>query len=105
LNRPQIVICLAGGVVQHVYAEGDEAEVILVDWNLEHHDADRPEIVRFLHLGRNRRGLVTTLLAEPLWKLAGSDLEADIEAAEHEGLLAGSSAEADYPEASYARAA
>jgi len=82
MEKPEIVICLSGGVVQSVYASDPNAEVRVVDWDADLEDSDLPGVVVVKFRGRSAAAYVSQLDCEPLANLAGSDIEQAIEAAE-----------------------
>lgn len=84
MSKTEIVIEVSGGVVQEVYcSDPAAAAVIVVDWDAEGCGADEPHIVEAHHgTDRERLARVTSQAAMPLENLAGSDVEAAVEAAD-----------------------
>jgi hypothetical protein len=78
-----IVLNVYGGSVQGVFASQPDIEIILVDWDVAGADAEHPDVVTVRDaLGRTRHAYVARPTAQPLSELAGSEVEAAIEAAE-----------------------
>jgi hypothetical protein len=77
----QIVISVLGGIVQDVYGSGEIEDLIIVDWDVETNDEGTVEAT----LGRQTlRACVSHPIIWPLNQLAGSDVEAVIEAADQQ---------------------
>jgi len=74
----QVVINVHGGLVQEVFASEPLAELVVVDWDVTpgDHQAVEVEIGR-----RHLRASVQHPMVQPLEHLAGSDVEAVIDAA------------------------
>lgn len=78
-----IVLNVYGGSVQGVFASHPAIEILLVDWDVAGADAEHPDVVAVGDaLGRTRHAYVARQTPQPLSELAGSDVEAAIEAAE-----------------------
>lgn len=82
MEKPEIVICQSGGVVQSVYASDLKVEVRVVDWDADLEDSDLPGVVVVKFRGRSAAAYVSQIECEPLANLAGSDIEQAIEASE-----------------------
>jgi hypothetical protein len=79
MPRIQIVVSVHGGVVQDVFCSADEAELIMVDWDADLCDSSDRNIARITEPGGDERlAFVSKCLAEPLWTMAGTDVEAAI---------------------------
>ena len=78
MSQPEIVINLQGGVVQEVFCSGPLVELTVVDWDAEPGDEGVTEVV---HHGETLRANVVHPIILPLHRLAGSEIEAVIEAA------------------------
>ena len=78
MSEPEIVINIQGGVVQEVFCSGPLAELTVVDWDVEPGDEGVTEAV---HRGETLRANVVHPIIVPLQRLAGSEIEAVIEAA------------------------
>jgi len=76
---PQVVINIHGGLVQDVYCDEPLADLVVVDWDTSPDDEGITEIT---HHGQPLRAYVTHPIIEPLDRLAGSELEAIIDAAD-----------------------
>ena len=76
---PQVVMDIHGGVVQDVYCDEPLADLIVVDWDTS---PDDEGITEAAHNGELLRAYVTHPIIEPLHRLAGSELEAIIDAAD-----------------------
>ncbi len=74
----QIVINVHGGLVQEVFASEPLSELVVVDWDVAPGDHQAVEV----EVGRRRlRASVQHPIVQPLEHLAGSDVEAVIDAA------------------------
>jgi hypothetical protein len=56
MNRPRIVIRVHGGFVRDVYCSVENAEVVLVDWDVEPSELS-PAVVDVIRNGRSRDAL------------------------------------------------
>ena len=82
MNSTRIVLNVHGGVVQELYCSDPDADVRLVDWDVEESDPDAPGIVEIDTGGdRTQFAYVGALPAHPLTDLAGTDVEQAIQAA------------------------
>jgi hypothetical protein len=77
MNRPRIVISVHGGFVRDVYCSVENAEVVLVDWDVEPDDFS-PNVVEVVRNGRSSNALVGCFDALPLRDLSGTDEAAAI---------------------------
>ena len=78
-----IVLNVYGGNIQGVFASKPDVEITLVDWDVAGADAEHPDVVAVRDaLGRTRHAFVARPTPQPLSELAGSDVEAAVEAAE-----------------------
>ncbi|MDY0165731.1 MAG: hypothetical protein RBS80_04260 [Thermoguttaceae bacterium] len=74
----QVVINVHGGLVQEVFASGPLAELVVVDWDVAPGDHQAVEV----QMGqRHLRASVQHPMVQPIGHLAGSDVEAVIDAA------------------------
>lgn len=80
--KPDIVICLSGGVVQAVYAHDLDLSVVVVDWDAYPEDADLPGVVLIERNGERGAAFVAKLESDPIRSLAGSDAEQAIKTLE-----------------------
>jgi hypothetical protein len=78
MTQPQIVISILGGIVQDVYCSGALEDLVVVDWDVEQRDEG---VVEAQYGRQTLRARVTHPIIWPLNQLAGSDVEAVIEAA------------------------
>jgi len=78
MSHPKIVVSIHGGLVQSVYCSEQLEDLIVVDWDAEQDSEGVTEVVRG---DRTLRAHVTHPIIEPLNRLAGSDLDTVIEAA------------------------
>ena len=76
---PQVVVNIHGGVVQDVYCDEPLADLVVVDWDTS---PDDEGITEAAHNGELLRAYVTHPIIEPRHRLAGSDLEAIVDAAD-----------------------
>ena len=82
MPKTEIVINVHGGMVQSVFASDELADVVVVDWDVVPGDEG---VVEVEHAGQPLQASVQHPIVEPLAHLAGSELEAVIDAAcEHE---------------------
>ena len=73
MDRREIVIHVRGGIVQEVFCADVAVDVIVVDWDCQSGDSIWPAVAH--------------LTPQPLHLLAGSEIEAAIDAAAQAGLL------------------
>jgi hypothetical protein len=71
MNRPRIVISVNGGYVRDVHCSVENAEVVLVDWDVEPGDFS-PEVVDVIRNRRSRNALVECFDALPFRDLSGT---------------------------------
>ena len=79
MPEPKIVLNIQGGVFQEVFCSGPLAELTVVDWDTEPGDEGVTEAA--VHGGETLRANVVHPIIVPLQRLAGSEIEAVIEAA------------------------
>jgi hypothetical protein len=78
MPKMQIVINVHGGLVQEVFASGPLAELVVVDWDVAPGDQNAVEV----ETGRRHlQASVQHPIVQPIEHLAGSDVEAVIDAA------------------------
>jgi hypothetical protein len=86
MPKPEFVLSIHGGVLQDVYASDPDIDIILVDWDVA---GSLPEEEGLVHAVHNKR-LVKAFVSRPnpflLCDLAGSDIEALINAAEQQDV-------------------
>ena len=74
----QIVINVHGGLVQEVFASESLAEIVVVDWDVTPGDRQAVEV----EVGRRHlQASVQHPMVQPIEHLAGSDVEAVVDAA------------------------
>lgn len=78
MSETQIVINLRGGLIQDVFASGELADLVVVDWDAPPSD---PHAVEIEHQLGHLRANVMHPIVQPLSHLAGSEIEAVIDAA------------------------
>ena len=78
MPNTQIVINVSGGLVQTVACSDPTADITIVDWDI---DIGNPGVTETMHRGEILRACVLFPPAEPIRRLAGSEVEAVIEAA------------------------
>ena len=69
--QPQIVISVHGGFVRDVFCSIENAEVVLVDWDVDPDDPS-PDVVQVVDAGGSRRALVGRFEARPFSDLSGT---------------------------------
>jgi hypothetical protein len=83
----QFVINVHGGIVQDVYCSDPAAEVLVVDWDVDGSQPGEPGIVEVQLPRYTLNAAVGTLSVSPLQSLAGTDVQAALDAAQAQGLL------------------
>ena len=87
MPRPQLVINLSGGLVRDVYCSVPGIQVLVVDWDIAMAFPGEPGIVN-VPVGTDcELACVSQMAVEPLAQLAGTDVEAAIDAAYEQGVL------------------
>jgi hypothetical protein len=87
MTRPQLVINLYGGVVQDVFSAVPGLQVLLVDWDVEDAFPGEPSLVEVPLPHGARQACVGDLQVSSLDGLAGTDVEAAVDAAYQQGVL------------------
>jgi hypothetical protein len=87
MPRPQVIIEVDGGVVQNVFCSVAGIQVLLVDWDVEGSLPGEPGIVDVPLPHRSRHACISDVQVLPLDELAGTDIEAAIDAACEQGVL------------------
>lgn len=83
MPHPQIIINVFGGVVQEVYCSDPRVQVTIVDWDSDWSSTYAPGLVEItIDVNRPQYAFVGVSPARPLSDLAGTDVEAALEAAE-----------------------
>ena len=81
MSSVQIVINVSGGLVQGVYCSTPDAEVTLVDFDVDGVGVDEPRIVRIIANGLAEYVFVDQFQPHDLESLAGTAVERAIQAA------------------------
>lgn len=81
MSQPEIVINVRGGVVQEVYCSEELADLVIVDWD-EPGTSGANDAVAVPFHGRELYAAVSHPVLYPTWQLAGTEVEAAIEASE-----------------------
>ncbi|MGE0608441.1 MAG: hypothetical protein AB7O62_15200 [Pirellulales bacterium] len=81
MNKPEIVINVHGGMVQEVFCSEELADLVIVDWDVTGDSAPGDGVVVATQ-GRTRHAAVVRPIVYPLWQLAGTEVEAAIEASD-----------------------
>jgi hypothetical protein len=76
-----MVIHVSGGLVQAVYCSLPEAEITLVDFDVDGSYRGEPGIVEFVSSGRAERAFVSELPASSFEEMVGTDVERAVQAA------------------------
>jgi hypothetical protein len=87
MTRPQLVINLYGGAVQDVFSSVLGLQVLLVDWDVEDAFPGEPGVVEVPLPDGARQACVGDLQVSSLDGLAGTDVEAAVDAAYEQGVL------------------
>lgn len=83
MQQTRIILNIQGGNVQDVFCSDPNANVQLVDWDVQESDPDAPGIVEVdVEFGRQQLAFVGGLLPNPLTHLTGTDVEKAVKAAE-----------------------
>ena len=83
MTNTRIILNIHGGTVQDVFCSDPNADVRIVDWDVQECDADAPGIVEVdVEHGRKQSAFVGGLLPNALADLAGTDVEGALQAAE-----------------------
>jgi hypothetical protein len=85
--KHQIVINMNGGLVQDVFRSVPGIQVLVVDWDVEGECPGDPGIVDVPLPDGPCRACVTDFPVAPMNEVAGTDVEAAIEAACQQGVL------------------
>jgi hypothetical protein len=78
MKAPHVVICVHGGLVQDVFCDNQNIDVLLVDFDVDAAFTGEPGLVE---LPDGERAYVAPMNLVPLDQLAGTDVEAAIDAA------------------------
>jgi hypothetical protein len=87
MTRPQVIINLHGGLVQDVFCSVPDAQVLVVDWDVEGSFPGEPGIVDVPLAAAPCQACVSDFPTASLNELAGTDVEAAIDAACQQGVL------------------
>jgi hypothetical protein len=87
MPRPQVIINLNGGLVQDVFSSVPGIQVLVVDWDVEGECPGDPGIVDVPLPDGPCRACVTDFPVVPMSEVAGTDVEAAIDAAHTKGVL------------------
>jgi hypothetical protein len=87
MTRPQVIINLHGGLVQDVFCSVPGAQVLVIDWDVEGSFPGEPGIVDVWLAAGPCQACVGDFPAASLNELAGTDVEAAIDAACQQGVL------------------
>lgn len=87
MTRPQLVLNLSGGIVREVFCSVPEIQVLVVDWDISTAFPGEPGVVNVPVAGDYELACISDMAVEPLERLAGTDAEAAIDAAYHQGVL------------------
>ena len=71
MNQLRIVISVHGGFVRDVFCSIDNAEVVLVDWDVDPDDPS-PDVVEIIDADRTKHALVGAFEARPFSDLSGT---------------------------------
>lgn len=87
MTRHQLVINVNGGLVQDVFCSVPDVQVLVVDWDTEGACPGDPGIVDVPLPDGPCRACVSDFPVAPLSEVAGTDVEAAIDAAHTQGVL------------------
>ena len=87
MTRPQLIINLHGGLVQDVFCSVPGVQVLVVDWDVEDACPDEPGTVDVPLRDGPSRACVTDFPVASMSEVAGTDVEAAIDAACQQGVL------------------
>jgi hypothetical protein len=86
MPKPEVILSIHGGVLQDVYASDPDIDIILVDWDVAGSVPDEEGLVHAVHNKRLVKAFVSRPNPFPLCDLAGSEIEALINAAEQQDV-------------------
>jgi len=87
MTIPQLIINLHGGLVQDVFCSVPGVQVLVVDWDVEGSFPGEPGIVDVPLASGPCQACVSDFATASLQELAGTDVEAAIDAACQQGVL------------------
>jgi len=87
MPRPQLVVNMSGGLVRDVYCSVPGIQVLVVDWDIATAVPGEPGIVSVPVDTDFELACVSEMAVEPLAQLAGTDVEAAVDAAYEQGVL------------------
>ena len=87
MTRPQLIINLHCGLVQDVFCSVPGVQVLVVDWDVEGSFPGEPGIVDVPLASGPCQACVSDFATASLQELAGTDVEAAIDAACQQGVL------------------
>ena len=87
MAKHQLIINMNGGLVQDVFCSVPGIQVLVLDWDVEGACPGDPGIVDVPLPDGSSRACVSDFPVAPLSEVAGTDVEAAIEAACHQGVL------------------
>ena len=87
MTRPQVIVNLNGGLVRDVFCSLPGVQVLVVDWDVEGSFAGEPGIVDVPLATGPCQACVSDFASASLNELAGTDVEAAIDAACQQGVL------------------
>ena len=80
----EIVINMHGGVIQEIFAADQDLDIKIIDWDTQGAADDEAGVIEVHQPNRTLRALVSRPNPSPLYLLAGTEVEAVIEAAEQQ---------------------
>lgn len=86
MPKPEIILSIHGGVLQDVFASDPDIDIILVDWDVAGSVPDDEGLIHAVHNKRLVKAFVSRPNPFPLRELAGSEIEALINAAEEQDV-------------------
>lgn len=87
MTRPRVIVSVHGGLVQDVFCSVPGVRVLVVDWDVDGSFPGEPGIVDVQLATGPSQACVTDVAATSADELAGTDVEAAINAAYQQGVL------------------
>ena len=82
MSHCQLIVDVCGGAVRNVFCSEDDAELIIVDWDIEEFNPGTPGLVELLDAGQTVPVRIMRVRASRLSELRGTMIEAALNAAE-----------------------
>lgn len=87
MTRPRVIVSVHGGLVQDVFCSVSGIRMLVVDWDVDGSFPGEPGIVDVPLVTGRCQACMTDVAATSADELAGTDIEAAINAARQQGVL------------------